>query len=98
MGQILDRYARRWTELYVEACEATHVREEQSAEVLDLRMACLREGLEDLRALVNMFRQPTAEVIENAVSAASALGNLERCENIELLRAVVRPPEDPTTR
>ena len=66
-GQILDRYARRWTELYVEACEATHVREEQSAEVLDLRMACLRQGLEDLRALVQMFRQPTAEVIENAV-------------------------------
>ena len=97
-GQILDRYARRWTELYVEACEATHVREEQSAEVLDLRMAYLRQGLEDLRALVKMFRQPTAEVIENAVSAASALGNLERCENIELLRAVVRPPEDPSTR
>ncbi len=97
-GQILDRYARRWTDLYVEACEATHVREEQSAEVLDLRMACLRQGLEDLRALVKMFQQPTAEVIENAVSAASALGNLERCENIEMLRAVVRPPEDPSTR
>jgi len=97
-SQLLDRYARRWTDLYVEACEATHVREEQSAEVLDLRMECLREGLEDLGALVRMFRHPTAEVVENAVSAASALGNLERCENIELLRAVVRPPEDPTTR
>ena len=97
-SQILDWYARRWTELYVEACEATHVRGEQSAEVLDLRMACLREGLEDLGALVKMFRRPTAQVVENALGAASALGNLERCENIELLRAVVRPPQDPTTR
>jgi tetratricopeptide (TPR) repeat protein len=97
-SQILDRYARRWTELYVEACEATHVRAEQSAEVLDLRMECLREGLADLGALVEMFRRPTAQVVENAVSAASALGNLERCENIELLRAVVRPPLDPHTR
>jgi eukaryotic-like serine/threonine-protein kinase len=97
-SQILDRYARRWTDLYVEACEATHVRGEQSAEVLDLRMACLREGLEDLGALVRMFRHPTAEVIENAVGAANALGNLERCENIELLRAVVQPPTDPETR
>jgi eukaryotic-like serine/threonine-protein kinase len=97
-SQILDRYARRWTELYVEACEATHVRGEQSAEVLDLRMACLREGLDDLGALVRMFRRPTPQVVENAVSAASALGNLERCENIELLRAVVRPPQDPSTR
>jgi eukaryotic-like serine/threonine-protein kinase len=97
-SQILDRFARRWTELYVEACEATHVRGEQSAEVLDLRMECLREGLEDLGALVRMFRRPTAQVVENAVSAASALGNLERCENIELLRAVIRPPQDPSTR
>ena len=97
-SQVLDRYARRWSELYVEACEATHVREEQSAEVLDLRMACLREGLEDLEALVKMFRRPTAAVAENAIGAANALGNLERCENIELLRAVVRPPADPAAR
>jgi eukaryotic-like serine/threonine-protein kinase len=97
-SQILNRYARRWSDFYVEACEATHVRGEQSAEVLDLRMACLREGLEDLEALVRMFRRATAEVVENAVSAANALGNLERCENIELLRAVVRPPADLATR
>jgi tetratricopeptide (TPR) repeat protein len=97
-SQILDRYARHWSELYVEACEATHVRGEQSAEVLDLRMACLREGLQDLEALVRMFRRPAPEVVENAISAANALGNLERCENIELLRAVVRPPADLATR
>jgi tetratricopeptide (TPR) repeat protein len=96
--QLLDRYARRWSDLYVEACEATHVRGEQSAEVLDLRMACLREGLQDLEALIRMFRQPTVAVVENAAGAAAALGNLERCENLELLRAVLRPPEDPAAR
>jgi serine/threonine protein kinase len=97
-SQILDRYARRWSELYVEACEATHVRGEQSAEVLDLRMSCLQEGLADLAALVRMFRQATTEVVENAVAAADALGTLERCENIELLRATVRPPADAAAR
>jgi eukaryotic-like serine/threonine-protein kinase len=97
-SQLLDRYARRWSDLYVEACEATHVRGEQSAEVLDLRMACLREGLQDLQALIGMFRRPTVAVVENAVGAAAALGNLERCENLELLRAVLRPPEDPAAR
>jgi serine/threonine protein kinase/tetratricopeptide (TPR) repeat protein len=97
-SQILDRYARRWSELYVEACEATHVRAEQSAEVLDLRMSCLQEGLADLAALVRMFRRATAQVVENAVAAADALGGLERCENIELLRATVRPPADAATR
>jgi eukaryotic-like serine/threonine-protein kinase len=97
-SQILDRYAQRWTDLYVEACEATHVRGEQSAEVLDLRMQCLAEGLADLEALVRMFRTATGEVVERAVSAANALGTLERCENVELLRAVVRPPDDPESR
>ena len=95
---VLDRYATRWTELYVDACEATHVRGDQSAEVLDLRMACLFEGLENLRALCHLFRVATGDVVQNAVSAAASLGTLERCENIELLRAVVRPPEDPATR
>jgi tRNA A-37 threonylcarbamoyl transferase component Bud32/tetratricopeptide (TPR) repeat protein len=97
-SQILDRYARRWSDLYVETCEATHVRNEQSSEVLDLRMGCLQEGLEDLKALCRMFRQATPEVVENAINAANALRGLDRCENIELLRAVVRPPEVAATR
>ncbi|HVR02127.1 MAG TPA: tetratricopeptide repeat protein, partial [Polyangia bacterium] len=95
---ILDRFAQRWTELYVEVCEATHVRGEQSSEILDLRMACLDEGLEDLKALCRLFRAPTLEVVENAVNAANALGTLERCQDLKLLRAVVRLPDDPAKR
>ncbi|HVZ73884.1 MAG TPA: serine/threonine-protein kinase [Polyangia bacterium] len=94
----LDRYAQRWSELYVDVCEATHVRGEQSAEVLDLRMTCLNEGLDDLRALCRLFREATAQVVENAVKAADALGTLERCNDVKLLRALVRPPEDAATR
>ncbi|HEV3032662.1 MAG TPA: protein kinase, partial [Polyangia bacterium] len=95
---ILDRFAQRWTELYVEVCEATHVRGEQSSEILDLRMACLDEGLEDLKALWRLFRAPTLEVVENAVNAANSLGTLERCQDLKLLRAVVRLPDDPAKR
>ena len=94
----LDRYAHRWSEIYVEVCEATHVRGEQSAEILDLRMACLMEGLDDLKALCRLFRAATAEVVANADKAASALGTLERCQDVKLLRALVRPPEDAETR
>jgi tRNA A-37 threonylcarbamoyl transferase component Bud32/tetratricopeptide (TPR) repeat protein len=94
----LDRYAHRWSELYVEVCEATHVRGEQSAEVLDLRMACLQEGLDDLKALCRLFRAATADVVGKAVSAANALGMLERVQDVKLLRALVRPPDDAVTR
>jgi eukaryotic-like serine/threonine-protein kinase len=95
---VLDRYAQRWSELYVEACEATHVRGEQSAEVLDLKMTALGEGLDDLKALCRLFRAATVEVVENALNASSALGTLDRVRDVKLLRAVVRPPEDAATR
>ena len=91
---ILDAYAKRWSELYVEVLEATHVRGEQSADVLDLRMAYLFEGLDDLKALSRLFRTASSEVVENAISAATSLGTLERCQQIDLLRAVLRPPND----
>ena len=82
--------------MYTEACEATHVRGEQSAEVLDLRMGCLGERLsERARARRRVRDAPTPTVVDNAVSAASALPALDRCADVALLRAVVKPPEDP---
>jgi serine/threonine-protein kinase len=95
---LLDRYAGRWSDLYVEACEATHLRGEQSTDVLDLRIGSLLEGLGELTALCRLFRTATSEVVENAVSAVLALPPPERSQNIELLRAVVRPPADAETQ
>jgi serine/threonine protein kinase len=96
--RILRTYAEGWANMYREACEATHVRGDQSSEVLDLRMSCLQERLGGLRALTQVYGAANGEVVENAVSAANALGTLERCADVPLLRSVVRPPEDPSTR
>ena len=96
-SRVLDRFARRWTDVYVDACEATHLRGEQSTEVLDLRMSALGEALRDLRALCRELRQATADTVENGVNAATALGSLERCSDVNLLRAIVRPPPDSAT-
>ncbi len=81
--------------MYKENCEATHIRGDQSAEVLDLRMACLQDRLGGLRALTEVFVNASGEVVENAVNAANALSSLDRCADVPLFRAVVRPPEDP---
>jgi serine/threonine protein kinase len=96
--RILTTYAEGWSNMYREACEATHVRGDQSSEVLDLRMSCLQERLGGLRALTQVYSAASGEVVENAVSAANTLGTLERCADVPLLRSVVRPPEDPATR
>jgi serine/threonine protein kinase len=94
VSRILDRYATAWSEMYTNAGEA-HARGEQSSEVLDLRMAALQEALAALRALSQAFRGATASMVENAIDAANSLPRIERCADIELLRAVVTPPEDP---
>src|SRR6185312_15510304 len=98
INRILTGYAQGWAKMYREACAATSERGEQSAEVLDLRMTCLQERLGGLRALTDLFGDANGEVVENAVSAANNLGPLDRCADVPLLRSVVRPPEDPTTR
>jgi eukaryotic-like serine/threonine-protein kinase len=98
VARLLDQYVARWTGMYTEACQATQVRGEQSAEVLDLRMSCLNEHLGNARALSDVFAAADGKVVENAVSAAAALPRLDRCADVAGLRAMIKPPEDAPTR
>jgi tetratricopeptide (TPR) repeat protein len=87
-----DMYAEAWRAAYVDTCEATWVRGEQSAELLDLRMACLGNGLEELRALVDVLAEADAKVAERAVQAVAELRPLRRCADITALRAPAAAP------
>jgi eukaryotic-like serine/threonine-protein kinase len=95
---LLDSYAERWSSLYTDACEATHVRGDQSSEVLDLRMSCLEGPRGSLRALTDVFSHPDATVVVQAVNAAQALPALDRCADVSALRAAVPPPADAAAR
>ncbi len=95
---MLDRYMDRWSALRVEACEATHVRGEQSAGLLDLRMGCLDERRENLQALVDLFIGADAALVGRAVSAVQSLPDLDVCQNNTALRSLVRLPGDPAIR
>ncbi|HEY8925603.1 MAG TPA: tetratricopeptide repeat protein, partial [Polyangia bacterium] len=95
---ILDRYATRWLGAHRDACEARHVRAEQSAETFELRMTCLDERLTGLRAVVDVLSAADRETVARAVDAASALPTLERCADVKLLREPVEPPRDTATR
>jgi predicted Ser/Thr protein kinase len=97
-SNLLDDYVRRWMSMHQDACEATQVRGDQSAEVLDLRMACLGDRLGNVRALTDVFITADDGVVLNAVSAAGALSPLDECANVAALRAVVKPPADVGTR
>jgi serine/threonine protein kinase/tetratricopeptide (TPR) repeat protein len=94
----LRAYATRWTAMHVEACEATRVHGEQSADLLDLRMACLDRDARDLKTLSDSFASADAKTVEIAVRAAHALPSIEACADATTLRARVRPPLDPAKR
>jgi tetratricopeptide (TPR) repeat protein/predicted Ser/Thr protein kinase len=94
----LDDYTSHWAAMHRDACEATNVRGEQSAEVLDLRMSCLGGRLENVRALTDVFAKADGDVVTNAVSAAGALPPLDACADVAALRAVVKPSDDPAIR
>jgi tetratricopeptide (TPR) repeat protein len=96
--RLLDGYAARWVAGHTDACEATHVRGEQSAEVLDLRMDCLRNRLGTLRAFTDVLVSADAKVVENAVGAAGALPDVAECADVATLRTVVALPADPARR
>jgi tetratricopeptide (TPR) repeat protein len=93
----LDGYVARWLAAYRDACEATHVRGEQSADVLDLRMDCLNRGLGGVSALVDLLATADRDVVAGAVNATGALPDLDRCSDVAALRAVLPPPRDAAT-
>ena len=95
---VLDRYAGAWLAMHSEACEATHVRGEQSAELLDLRMLCLDDRLQNLRSLGEVLERGGPDIAASALKAAVALPPLDRCSDAVALRAVAPLPSDPAVR
>jgi hypothetical protein len=94
----LDRYVTDWNKMHRDSCEATNIRGEQSAEVLDLRSACLNDRFVEVRALTNVLAEANGEVVEKSVQAAQSLRPIEQCADIAALKAVVKPPDDPKVR
>jgi eukaryotic-like serine/threonine-protein kinase len=95
--QILDQYATAWSAMRVDACEA-HVRAEQSADLLDLRMECLGRRARELRAFADVLAHADVKVIDKSVQAALALTPIADCGDTAALRAPIRPPANPADR
>ncbi len=90
----LAAWSRSWAEQRVDACAATHLRQEFSVEVLDLRQACLDRGRRAFNTLTEQFASGEPSVIERAVEAAAALPDPRHCSDVNaLLTGVEAPPE-----
>lgn len=98
ISEAMGKLTQRWRAMYVDACQATHVRGEQSVEVLDLRMACLGGIRNELGALSNLLASADGELVSHAVQATAGLTDVRSCADVASLRSVVRPPEDAAQR
>lgn len=94
----LDRYASDWTGMRRQACEATRLRGEQSESLLDRRMLCLDQHLQEAAALVRLFGQADLQVVSQAADTVNKLPPIADCADLEALTAKVPPPRDPRLR
>ncbi len=92
----LDLYARTWQRMHVDVCEATNVHRSQSAALMDLRMTCLAESLDELRTVVDLLAHADAQVAERAVQVATSLRPLARCASTSA-HTLVHTAVSPTT-
>ncbi len=90
----LDAYSVRWLESYRDACEATHVRHEQSNDLLDRRMSCLGQRLGSLEATATLLAQADRDAIAHSIRAATSLPSVQDCSDAERLMAASAPPAD----
>lgn len=90
----LERYAQQWVAGYREACEATHVRHEQSTDLLDRRMACLGQHLQALDATTTRLAEADRDVVARSIRAVAALPAVEECACPLPMMARFAPPED----
>jgi tetratricopeptide (TPR) repeat protein len=94
----LDRYAADWARMRRSACEATRLRGEQSEDLLDRRMLCLDQHLQDAAAVTKLFARADAQIVGKAVTSVGALPPVADCADVESLKAKLAPPRDPRLR
>ena len=94
VAQRLDAWTAEVSAAATEACEATQVRHEQSADLLDLRMACIGDRVDEARALTGLLAHADAATVAEAPQGVFRLGSLVDCADSQALLAPERPPAD----
>jgi eukaryotic-like serine/threonine-protein kinase len=91
----LDEHAHAWVAKHTEVCEATRVTESQTEQVMDLRMRCLNDRRNELRAAVGVLAHADGTKVEKAMALMAGLQAPSRCDELEALAAELPLPEDP---
>ncbi|MBA3545522.1 MAG: serine/threonine protein kinase [Nannocystis sp.] len=91
----LDEYTESWIAAHRDACEGHSIRRDQSAELMDLRMACLAERRHALAAAAALLGEADAQVVEHAAELTLTLPAIAACSDPAYVGQQLRPPADP---
>ncbi len=94
----LDDYQRAWLASYTDACEATVLRRDQSAELLDVRMGCLDARLASGDAFANLLERGDQDIELELDLHGSALLPIADCNDRAELNEPQHLPPDPAAR
>jgi tetratricopeptide (TPR) repeat protein len=91
----LDGYMTSWASMHKQTCEATRIQGEQPESVMAVRMACLDQRREEVRALCEILQDADRDVASRAVQAAMSLPRVDACKDVTSLLSVQPEPADP---
>ncbi|MGH1344910.1 MAG: tetratricopeptide repeat protein [Nannocystales bacterium] len=94
----LDAYGESWVAGHTDACTARVVRHEQSAVVMDARMACLDQRRRELGSVVNVLRAMGEAQVMHAVRVVDGLPDAGHCEDLAYVQASDAVPAEPALR
>jgi hypothetical protein len=94
----IDAYMAGWTAMHKQTCQATRIDGHQSEQVMTVRMACLDQRREEVRALTKVLEAADGDVVAKAVQASLALPSVETCKDVTSLLSVEPEPGDSATR
>jgi tetratricopeptide (TPR) repeat protein len=96
--QHIDDYIAQWATAYNQTCEATRIHQTQSEQVMTVRMACLEQRRDEVRALAQVLSDADRTVASKALKASMDLTHVDRCQDVVSLTAVEPEPGDPAAR
>ncbi|MFO7563959.1 MAG: serine/threonine-protein kinase [Enhygromyxa sp.] len=91
----LDAWAETWQAAWTDACQATHVRAEQSPELLDRRLSCLDRQRRGFVKLVDALAEADAALARKADGLLVELGSIAACSDRDALLRITPMPADP---
>ena len=88
----IDAWGQDWVDLRRHTCQATHVGGEQSAELMDRRMACLEDRRRELAAVLSSFASADRDVVIGSLRTLRGMEPLARCSDTTALLEAPLPP------